>query len=77
MTNLNDEIVCRTPSSRISKSSAVSDDAGLPLRSTTVASTRTMFVPVRKTGGACGSCATARSDAISHKAEAATARPFD
>src|SRR5688572_29915978 len=49
--NVNDEIGRTTSSSRTSKSSAVSEVTGRPLRSMTVASTRMTFVPLRKGGG--------------------------
>src|SRR5688500_13335414 len=51
--SLNEVIGCGTPSSRISKSSAVRLVTGLPPPSMTVASTRTTFVPLRMVGGGC------------------------
>jgi hypothetical protein len=53
--NLNDVTGCTTSSSRTSKSSAVSVLTGRPLRSMTVASTRTVVVPVRNGCGGCWS----------------------
>src|SRR3954468_22203516 len=62
--NSNEEIDCGAPSSRTSKSAAVKDETGLPFASTTVASTRTMLVPLRKRpGGVCCSRAMSRTQA--------------
>ena len=53
--NLKDVTGCTTPSSRTSKSSAVSVLTGRPLRSMTVASTLTVVVPLRNGCGGCWS----------------------